>query len=90
MKENLTYIYRKLNNPIVQEFSAEEEYEVLSETEGKLYMLREQMLIGKIPLNANGNETCYQDAISFTLHLAVQDNLITQEESDRLYKKYVS
>ena len=89
MKDHLTYKYRKLNKPITQELSAEEEYEVLSETEKNLYVLREQMLTGKIPLSANGNETCYQDAISFTLHLAVQDNLITQDESDRLYEKYI-
>lgn len=84
--------YARFIMPTVEELEEERNIASMSETEQELYYLYNQMLDGKIQRYSEntGNHTCYEDAVGCTLFWAVQGNKITEEESDRLYEKYVS
>jgi len=80
--------------PTVDELREEQYIYSLSETERELYFLRRDLLDGKIfrmdDERYDPSRTCYENAIGCTLFWAVDRGIITSEESDRLYKKYIA
>ena len=83
--------YARFIMPTAAELAEERRIADMSRTEQELYELRVQMLDGKLPRLSDhiGGRTCYEDAVDCTLFWAVEGGEITQEESDRLYSKYV-
>ena len=83
--------YARFIMPTAAELAEERRIADMSRTEQELHELRVQMLDGKLPRLSDhiGGRTCYEDAVDCTLFWAVEGGEITQEESDRLYSKYV-
>ncbi len=79
--------------PTADDLKLERYIASLSKTEKQLYFIKENMLDGKIfRMNDERHDprhTCYEDAVGFTLFCAVESGEISEEESDRLYEKYV-
>ena len=75
--------YGKFVMPSAEQIKKENYIASLSATERELYMLREQKLNGDI------SSADYQDAIDCVLFWALENNEITEEDNEYLYKKYM-
>ena len=83
--------YMNFIMPTAEQLKEEEWFCSLSKTEQQLVVLRSEMMDGKIPRydeSDSSPHTCYEDVIGSTLFWARERGEITEEESDRLYKKY--
>lgn len=86
--------YAEFIMPSVSKLQEEAYISDLSETEKELYLIKLDMLNGKI-LRMDNEEydlrhSSYEDVIGFVLFCAEESGKITEEESYRLYKKYTS
>ncbi len=85
--------YSRFILPTTAELVEEERIFKMSDTERELYYIRQDMLNDKVfrmdDERYDGKGTCYEDAIGCSLFWASERGKITEEEYDRLYKKYI-